>query len=165
VFSVHGGSSPGLPFIERINLINRKTEIPEAGLLADLTWSDPDGNRELEWKKNKRGAGWIFGKTVVERFNHVNRIRLITRSHQLVREGYQWMFEDPKNPGSGRLITVWSAPNYAYTSGNLAKYLKVRCGDEGDGLGTPQFRIPQPDSAVTNRILEENVKPDERYFS
>ena len=41
------------------------------------------------WTQSSRGAGFIFGKDVVEKFNHSNGIDLICRSHQLVQAGYQ----------------------------------------------------------------------------
>jgi serine/threonine-protein phosphatase 4 catalytic subunit len=36
-----------------------------------------------------RGAGYIFGGDVVEKFCRSNNIDLITRAHQLVMEGYK----------------------------------------------------------------------------
>ncbi len=38
---VHGGISPYLTNIEKINKIDRNIEVPSEGLLCDLLWSDP----------------------------------------------------------------------------------------------------------------------------
>lgn len=79
-------------------------------------WSDPE---DIEtWKQNSRGAGWLFGWKVVEEFMRNNSLSLIIRAHQLVKEGFKKHFE-------GKLITVWSAPNYCYRMNNLAAILKI----------------------------------------
>ena len=68
-------------------------------------WSDPD---EVDsWAISPRGAGWLFGARITSEFNQVNGLDLIARAHQLVQEGYKFMFDDT-------LVTVWSAPNYCY---------------------------------------------------
>lgn len=56
---VHGGLSPNVPLIDTISMINRVQDIPEAGPLGDLVWSDPDTNI-TSWTVSNRGAGYLF---------------------------------------------------------------------------------------------------------
>jgi hypothetical protein len=110
---------------------------------ADLMWSDPD---DVEtWAVSPRGAGWLFGGAVTRevrprrarappaltraaQFTHTNALTLIARAHQLVQEGYKPMF-------GGLLVTVWSAPNYVYRSGNKASVLALGAD------GTRAFKV------------------------
>jgi len=117
IFCVHGGLSPDIKLIDQVALIERQDELPSNGPMADLTWSDPD---DIEgWAVNQRGAGWLFGIHPTHDFCHNNDINLIVRAHQLATKGYQWHFNEEQ------LVTVWSAPNYMYRSGNDASVLKI----------------------------------------
>jgi serine/threonine-protein phosphatase 6 catalytic subunit len=115
VLCVHGGLSPDIRTLDHIRLIDRNQEVPHKGAFCDLVWSDPE---EVDaWAVSPRGAGWLFGANVTNDFMHTNHLKLICRAHQLVHEGYKYMFND-------QLVTVWSAPNYCYRCGNVASILE-----------------------------------------
>jgi serine/threonine-protein phosphatase 4 catalytic subunit len=116
IFCVHGGLSPSITTLDEIRQIDRKQEVPHDGAMCDLMWSDPDDIPG--WMVSPRGAGYLFGGEIVEKFNRENRIDLIARAHQLVMEGHKSMFNDT-------LVTVWSAPNYCYRCGNVAAILEL----------------------------------------
>ena len=116
VLCVHGGLSPDLRTIDQMRTIERTMEVPQEGGFCDLMWSDPD---DIDtWAISPRGAGWLFGETVTHDFNETNGVELICRAHQLVQEGYKYMFAE-------QLATVWSCPNYCYRCGNVAAILAL----------------------------------------
>jgi len=117
VLCVHGGLSPEIRTLDQIRTIQRNQEIPHEGAFCDLMWSDPE---DIEtWQVSPRGAGWIFGSKATLDFNNLNGLELVARSHQLVQEGYKFMFPEDS------LVTVWSAPNYCYRCGNVASILSL----------------------------------------
>lgn len=120
VLCVHGGLSPDLSTVSDWARLDRVGEIPQQGPICDLLWSDPDENVGT-WMPSARGAGWIFGETIVDLFLELNNLDLICRAHQLAQEGYEYKF-------NRKLVTVWSAPNYCYRCGNLAAILKLTEG-------------------------------------
>ena len=162
---MHGGLSPDIRSIDQIRLIEREQEIPHEGIYCDMVWSDPSEsiphwgmsprgaflfqNSMTEFSTNlmmniymydlsSSGAGYIFGQSVTSEFNHLNGLELICRAHQLVNEGFKYMFAE-KN-----LITVWSAPNYCYRCGNVAAILAF---DENLEREFRMFRdTPEPTS-------------------
>jgi len=116
ILCVHGGLSPDVRTLDQIRIIQRNQEIPHEGAFCDLMWSDPE---EIEtWQVSPRGAGWLFGNKVTAEFAHVNKLQLVCRAHQLVQDGYKYMFDQT-------LVTIWSAPNYCYRCGNVASILAL----------------------------------------
>ncbi|KAI8805476.1 Metallo-dependent phosphatase-like protein [Cladochytrium replicatum] len=116
IFCVHGGLSPSINTLDQIRMIDRKQEVPHDGAMCDLLWSDPE---EIEgWGLSPRGAGFLFGGDVVNQFVHQNNLKMIARAHQLVMEGYKYMFNKS-------IVTVWSAPNYCYRCGNVAAIMTL----------------------------------------
>lgn len=144
IYCVHGGLSPEIKRIGRLSTdIQRKQELPQSGPFADLCWSDPDD--VPKFVPNRRGAGYIFGPNEVQTFLQLNKLKFIARSHQLSQDGYTWLFNN-------QLVTVWSAPNYMYRSGNQASVMKVEMGKE------PEFLVFTEDES-------SSTKPDDVIIS
>lgn len=116
IFCIHGGITPTFS-ISQINNEDRFEELP---CFYDVYWSDPDENID-DFEHSTRGAGFLFGKSVTEKFLAENNFCCIVRSHQLVESGFDKKF-------NGKVLTVWSAPNYVYTHGNLASVLYIKEG-------------------------------------
>lgn len=149
VFAVHGGLSPSINSLDQIRLIDRKREVPHEGPMCDLLWSDPE--EVSGWGMSPRGAGYLFGANIVERFLLENDLSLIARAHQLVMEGYRQMFND-------QLVTVWSAPNYCYRCGNVASVLKL---NENLDREFVLFNAAEQDNSISSSPAK---KPPPEYF-
>lgn len=113
-FIVHGGlfSRDGVT-LQELQELNRHCE-PDAGLMAEMLWSDPQDTPG--WGQSKRGIGVAFGPDVTHRFLDGNGLDLVVRSHEMKDEGYEV-------GADGRLITIFSAPNYCDQMGNKGAYI------------------------------------------
>jgi diadenosine tetraphosphatase ApaH/serine/threonine PP2A family protein phosphatase len=166
IFCVHGGLSPTFAFVQHLSILNRKREIdpPEkAGLseielraIVDITWSDPES--VSKFVPNPRGKGTLFGPIQTRHFLYNNRLAkgrqttrsdprhaFLARSHQVAQLGWEWVHQDA-------LVTVWSAPNYAYKTDNEACVMKV------DGQGPVAFVKFEKDPV-------SHIKPDDRQIA
>jgi len=104
IFCVHGGLSPEITHLSQILAIKRPISVPDAGIITDILWSDPDSNND-GWGENDRGVSYTFGKDVLQSFLNRHDLDLVCRAHQVVEDGYKFF------PGR-LLITIFSAPNY-----------------------------------------------------
>ena len=147
ILCVHGGLSPTITTVDQIRTIDRKQEVPHDGAMCDLLWSDPED--VTGWGLSPRGAGYLFGGDVCQQFNAANNIDLIARAHQLVMEGYKWMFDE-------QLVTVWSAPNYCYRCGNVAAIMEL---DENLGKS---FKVFEAAPQEARGVPAKKAAPD--YF-
>lgn len=116
VMVVHGGlfSEDGVK-LEQIRKIDRNRQPPESGLMCELLWSDPQP--QLGRAPSKRGVGLSFGPDVTKRFLDDNGLDMIIRSHEVKMEGYEV-------EADGRLVTVFSAPNYCDSMGNKGAFIR-----------------------------------------
>ncbi|KAM0676203.1 hypothetical protein GVAV_000166 [Gurleya vavrai] len=114
---VHGGISPDCVSVGEMQLINRFSKKIDPRF-NNIMWSDPGiVNKFLI---NPRGAGYIYGEEQVKGFLAINNLNYLIRAHQMCFDGFAFHFKY-KN-----CLTVWSAPNYIYSYGNLASVLKLK---------------------------------------
>ena len=116
IFCLHGGLSPSIDTLDNVRTLDRVQEVPHEGPMCDLLWSDPDDR--AGWGISPRGAGYTFGQDITEQYNHTNGLKLVSRAHQLVMEGYNWAHD-------ANVVTIFSAPNYCYRCGNQAAIMQV----------------------------------------
>ena len=135
VIVMHGGlfEEDGVK-LDQIKAIKRDKEPPESGLMSDIMWSDPqpfDGRG-----KSKRGVGQSFGPDITKAFLKENNLELLVRSHEVKEEGYLVEHD-------GKLITVFSAPNYCDQMGN--KGALIRFQHSGEHTFKQFEAVPHPD--------------------
>ncbi|KAG2615776.1 serine/threonine-protein phosphatase 5-like [Panicum virgatum] len=139
VFVVHGGlfSVDGVKLSD-IRSIDRFCEPPEEGLMCELLWSDPQP--QLGRGPSKRGVALSFGADVTKKFLQENNLDLIVRSHEVKDEGYEIEHD-------GKLITVFSAPNYCDQMGNKGAFIRFTA---------PEMK---PDIVTFSAVPHPDVKP------
>jgi serine/threonine-protein phosphatase 5 len=121
VMIVHGGlfSKDGVK-LEDIKKINRFSEPPEEGIFTEILWSDP--HKEKGRHPSKRGVGVQFGPDVAHAFLNDNKLEILVRSHEMKPNGYEV-------EADGRVITIFSAPNYCDQMGNKGAFIKFNGSD------------------------------------
>ncbi|KAK6287100.1 hypothetical protein POUND7_013279 [Theobroma cacao] len=147
VFVVHGGlfSVDGVKLSD-IRAIDRFCEPPEEGLMCELLWSDPQPFPGRG--PSKRGVGLSFGADVTRKFLQDNNLDLVVRSHEVKDEGYEIEHD-------GKLITVFSAPNYCDQMGNKGAFICFEAPDLKPNIVTFSA-MPHPDvkpMAYANNFL------------
>lgn len=117
-----------------------------SGLMMEMLWTDPQSAEGRS--ASKRGVGLQFGPDVTARFCAANGLKAIIRSHEVRMGGY----EEEHN---GKLITVFSAPNYCDSQGNKGAYINVRAPDYKLEFNTFEA-VPHPDikpMAYASRLM------------
>ncbi|KAK6052765.1 phosphoprotein phosphatase 1 domain protein [Cooperia oncophora] len=117
ILCMHGGISEELMDFKQLEKIERPCDIPDIGVIADLTWADPDPNIS-GFEESPRGAARIFGADALKNFCKLHGLDLVVRAHQVVQDGYEF-FADR------HLVTIFSAPNYCGQFDNTAAVMLV----------------------------------------
>ncbi|CAI2354837.1 unnamed protein product [Caenorhabditis sp. 36 PRJEB53466] len=117
IICMHGGISEDLVDLRQLEKVERPCDIPDIGVIADLTWADPE--TEIEgYAESMRGAGRVFGANAVRNFLALHNLELVVRAHQVVMDGYQFF-------ANKQLVTVFSAPSYCGQMDNAAAVMNV----------------------------------------
>jgi protein phosphatase len=110
LFMVHGG----IP-TRSVTLSSLTKASQEIDLLEELLWNDPMSYRGVE--PSPRGAGFLFGPDVTERFSKTVGVKVVIRAHEPC-EGYEVLH-------GGKLITIFSRKGPPYFN-DYAAYLDIR---------------------------------------
>lgn len=102
--------------LDELRKINRFKQPGSKGLMTELLWSDPQ--EEPGRAPSKRGVGLQFGPDVTETFLKLNNLSMIIRSHEVKDEGYEITH-------NGKLVTIFSAPNYCDSVNNKGAYIHI----------------------------------------
>ncbi|XP_063628109.1 serine/threonine-protein phosphatase 5 [Cydia splendana] len=136
VLVMHGGLfSKDDITLDDIRRVDRNKQPPEDGIMCELLWSDPQPM--LGRSPSKRGVGCQFGPDVTANFLQRNGLQYIIRSHEVKNDGYELAHDD-------KCITVFSAPNYCDTMGNLGAFITMNGKDLKPNFTTYEA-VPHPD--------------------
>ena len=117
ILCLHGGLAPSLKEIEQIRSIERPVSTCENPVVCGLLWSDPSEQTEM-YIPSPRGTGFLFGKRALFQFLSHNKLKMIIRGHECVKEGFRQNHES-------RILTVFSSSNYCGITGNQSAVLTI----------------------------------------
>lgn len=130
-FCVHGGIGPHMNRIDEMEIIQRPLKIRPKTPVFDMLWSDPASpeTEDCHWTTGERGTIVAYGKLALVDFLEQANLKILIRSHQYVKYGYEWRFD-------GKLLTIYSTP--AYDEDGLPAVVRLT---EENGVEIEQFHV------------------------
>lgn len=120
---LHGGlfsdDNVSLNDVRKYNRFSQK-QPGSSGIMMEMLWTDPQPMPGRQ--PSKRGVGIRFGPDVTAKFCEANGLKAVIRSHEVRMGGYELEH-------NGKLVTVFSAPNYCDSQGNKGAYINIRAPD------------------------------------
>jgi protein phosphatase len=110
MFMVHGGVPTRPAGLDSLARAGHNLD-----LLEELLWNDPMNRKGVE--PSPRGAGFLFGPDVTDRFLKSLSVKVVVRAHEPC-DGYEVLH-------GGRLITIFSRKGSPYFN-DRAAYLDIR---------------------------------------
>lgn len=139
LFCVHSGISP--EFMKQDDLevaVNSKIKIPsvipDSGMLYDFVNSRPEDGIKGWGDFGGRDNYYCFGPDIVDSFLEKYGWDTIIRSHEVVEEGYEFMF-------SRQIVTLFSSVNYISEWHNDGAMIVVEHGGDDDPSLMVSFKV------------------------
>lgn len=127
---IHSGLSPTGEIVDQLRVLDRFVEPEPKSTLADILWSSPSETYTGFHKDPKSGV-LTFGAEVLNRFLHTNNLQQVIRGHSLCTAGFREFW-------SGKLLSLWSAPNFCDRVGNAAAIAEF----DGDTISVVPYLQP-----------------------
>lgn len=133
--------------LDQIRKTERNRQPPDEGIMCELLWSDPQPMPGRS--PSKRGVGCQFGPDVTHKFLQRNNLKYVVRSHEVKNMGYEVAHD-------GKCITIFSAPNYCDTMGNMGAFITLIGGSDLEPKYTTYEAVEHPNvkpMAYANSLL------------
>ena len=70
------------------------------------------------FEPSTRKISYVFNEKVLSSYLALNNLDMVVRAHQVVEDGYQFMFNK-------KIVTIFSAPNYCNRFNNNCGILEI----------------------------------------
>jgi len=135
-------------------------------VLRDALWSDPMAAKGFQ--HSSRGAGVNFGPDIAKQFLQLNNLKMVVRSHEVCRTGFELPFAGAVAEGDDEqmVATIFSASNYS-GGGNSAAYMifSLTSGTFSKSSISHTNTVKVPGCDLQYRVCYFHIDPLDTEFS